>query len=109
MAPEGGEIRRRLNLVPFTVTIPPAERDDSLPEKLKAELPGILAWMVQGCLDWQKQGLAPPAAVTFATEAYLEAEDAVAAWMDECCQRDPTAWERTAALFARHKSATPTV
>jgi putative DNA primase/helicase len=93
-------IRRRLNLVPFTVTIPPAERDDSLPEKLKAELPGILAWMVQGCLDWQKQGLAPPAAVTFATEAYLEAEDAVAAWMDECCQRDPTAWERTAALFA---------
>jgi putative DNA primase/helicase len=93
-------IRRRFNLAPFTVTIPPAERDESLPEKLKAELPGILAWMVQGCLDWQKQGLAPPAAVTCATKAYLEAEDAVAAWLDECCQRDRNAWERTSALFA---------
>ena len=71
-----------------------------LPEKLKAELPGILAWIVQGWLDWQKQGLAPPAAVSSATEAYLEAEDAVAAWLDECCQRDPKAWESSTALFA---------
>jgi putative DNA primase/helicase len=93
-------IRRRFNLVPFTVTIPPEERDESLPEKLKTELPGILAWMIQGCLDWQKHGLAPPAAVTCATEAYLEAEDAIAAWMDECCERDPNAWEKTATLFA---------
>jgi putative DNA primase/helicase len=42
-------IRRRFNLVPFTVTIPPEERDEGLPEKLKAELPGILAWMIRGC------------------------------------------------------------
>jgi putative DNA primase/helicase len=88
-----------LNLIPFTVTIPEGERDESLPEKLKAELPGILAWMIQGCLDWQKHGLAPPPAVTSATEAYLEAEDAIAAWIDECCERDPNAWEKTTALF----------
>jgi putative DNA primase/helicase len=44
--------------------------------------------------------LAAPAAVTTATEAYLEAEDAVAAWLDECCQRDQNAWEPTSALFA---------
>jgi putative DNA primase/helicase len=93
-------IRRRFNLIPFTVTIPPSERDEALPDKLKAELPGILAWMVQGCLDWKKRGLAPPKAVTSATEAYLEAEDALAAWIDECCQRDPKAWEKTATLFA---------
>ena len=93
-------IRRRFNLIPFTITIPLAERDESLAEKLKPELAGILAWMVQGCLEWQKHGLAPPQAVTSATQAYLEAEDAVAAWLDECCVRDPKAWERTAALFA---------
>jgi putative DNA primase/helicase len=93
-------IRRRLNLIPFTVTIPEKERDKSFPEKLKAELPGILAWMIQGCLDWQKHGLAPPPAVTSATEAYLEAEDAIATWIEECCERDPNAWEKTTALFA---------
>ena len=42
-------IRRRFNLIPFTITIPPSERDELLPEKLKAELPGILAWMIRGC------------------------------------------------------------
>jgi putative DNA primase/helicase len=93
-------IRRRFNLIPFTVTIPAEERDGALPEKLKAELPGILAWMIQGCLDWQKHGLAPPPAVTSATAAYLEAEDAIAAWMEECCERDSNAWEKTTTLFA---------
>jgi putative DNA primase/helicase len=93
-------IRRRFHLVPFTVTIPAGERDDTLTEKLKAEWPGILAWAVEGCLQWQRVGLAAPAAVTAATAAYLEAEDAIAAWLDECCRRDPQAWERTSALFS---------
>lgn len=92
-------IRRRFHLVPFTVTIPVAERDKILFEKLKQELPGILAWMIQGCIGWQARGLAPPVAVTSATAAYLEAEDAIAAWIDECCERDPAAWERSAVLF----------
>ena len=70
-------IRRRFNLVPFTVTIPPDERDPKLTEKLKAEWPGILQWMVEGCLEWQRIGLAPPKVVAEATAAYLEAEDAV--------------------------------
>jgi putative DNA primase/helicase len=93
-------IRRRLHLIPFTVTIPPDERDAELPDKLKEELPGILSWMVHGCLDWQKNGLAPPAAVTSATAAYLDAEDALAAWIDDSCERDPQAWEQTSDLFA---------
>jgi putative DNA primase/helicase len=93
-------IRRRLHLVPFTVTIPPKERDAELPDKLKTEWPGILAWMIRGCLDWQKVGLAPPAAVTAATAAYLDAEDALAAWIDDCCEPDPQYWERSSDLFA---------
>ena len=47
-------IRRRVNLIPFTVTIPPEERDRQLGDKLKAEWPGILQWMIDGCLQWQQ-------------------------------------------------------
>ena len=70
-------IRRRLNLVPFTVTIPKAERDLELAEKLKEEWPGILQWMIEGCNEWQEFGLGAPAAVTAATDEYLAAQDTV--------------------------------
>jgi putative DNA primase/helicase len=94
-------IRRRFHLIPFAVTIPAGERDKNLPNKLNEELPGILAWMIQGCLDWQKHGLLPPEAVTAATNTYLEAEDSIAAWIDDCCNLDPQKWETSAKLFAR--------
>ena len=93
-------IKRRFNLVPFTVTIPPEQRDPDLPQKLEAELPGILAWMIRGCLDWQERGLAQPPIVTEATAEYLESEDAIAAWIDECCTLDPNAKATSNALFA---------
>jgi putative DNA primase/helicase len=92
-------IRRRFNLVPFTVTIPPEERDLDLDAKLKTERPGILHWMIAGCLKWQQTGLAPPTAVKAATADYLEAQDAIAAWIDECCEQLPDAWEGRAELF----------
>jgi putative DNA primase/helicase len=53
-------IRRRFNLIPFTVTIPEEERDVELGAKLQVELPGILAWAIQGCLIWQAEGLNAP-------------------------------------------------
>lgn len=96
-------IRRRFNLIPFNVTIPPEERDLELGEKLKSEWPGILSWMIDGCTEWQRIGLAPPEAVRKATHAYLEAEDALTAWIDECCTRDPSAWTTSTALFASWK------
>jgi putative DNA primase/helicase len=70
-------MRRRMNLLPFSVTIPPGERDRDLPEKLKAEWQEILRRMIKGCLEWQSIGLDPPPAVRDATAAYLEAEDTV--------------------------------
>jgi putative DNA primase/helicase len=79
-------IRRRLHLIPFAVTIPSAERDPLLTEKLKSEWPGILAWMIDGCLEWQRVGLQPPAAVLDATEDYLDGEDSIAQWLSECCR-----------------------
>lgn len=68
-------IWRRIRLVPWNATIPEAERDALLPEKLRAELPGILAWAVRGCLAWQAKGLETPAAVREATAAYREESD----------------------------------
>jgi putative DNA primase/helicase len=93
-------IRRRFHLIPFAVTIPPEERDPDLTEKLKAEWPGILQWIVDGCLDWQAEGLRQPQAVADATAAYMEAEDAIAAWIDDKCERDTAAWESSTVLFA---------
>ena len=82
-------IRARFNLVPFTVTIPPKDRDPGLSEKLWEEAPGILAWAIEGCLDWQAVRLMPPSAVTVATEEYFESEDAIMTWRQECCEMAP--------------------
>jgi len=68
-------IWRRIRLVPWTVTVPPEQRDSALPEKLRAELPGILAWAVRGCLAWQRDGLGEPQAVRDATSDYRAESD----------------------------------
>lgn len=80
-------IRARLHLVEFGVTIPEAERDTELGDKLAAEFGGILAWALAGSIEWQATGLAAPQAVTAATAAYLVGEDMVSAWIDEICIR----------------------
>jgi putative DNA primase/helicase len=96
-------MRRRLHLVPFTVTIPPKQRDKTLPARLLTERDGILAWAVQGCLEWQRTGLEPPDAVMAATEEYFEAEDAIGRWLEECCVLGPKKTVTSADLFARWK------
>jgi putative DNA primase/helicase len=78
-------IRRRFNLIPFLATIPPEERDLSLAEKLKAEHPGILKWAIEGCLEWQKIGLAPPEVVRAATDEYIKSQNVVSNWIEERC------------------------
>jgi putative DNA primase/helicase len=78
-------IRRRLHLVPFTVTIPPNERDSQLDQKLRAEWPGILQWAIEGCLEWQTSGLKPPSSVVAATEEYFATEDRMGTWLEENC------------------------
>ena len=96
-------MRRRLHMIPFTVTIPPDRRDPRLTEKLLAERDGILAWAVAGCLAWQREGLKPPTSVQAATEEYFEAEDAMGRWIDERCVREANAKSLTAELFTDWK------
>jgi putative DNA primase/helicase len=92
-------IRRRFHLIPFEITIPPEQRDQELGEKLQAEWPGILQWCIAGCLEWQRQGLNPPPSVQDATASYLEAQDALTAWLDECCNQDRISWDSRKRLW----------
>ena len=78
-------IRRRMHLIPFAVTIPVEKRDSELSNKLHMEWPGILAWAIKGCEEWQRQGLNPPKAVLEATAAYLETENTFERWISEEC------------------------
>jgi putative DNA primase/helicase len=93
-------IRARMLLIPFSVVIPKGERDPTLKEQLRAEWGGILAWLVQGCLEWQRGGLRPPAAVLAATEEYLTSEDTLTTWLDERCVLAPGKWAERGGLFA---------
>jgi putative DNA primase/helicase len=72
-------------MVPFSVTIPENERDPDLQTKLLAELPGILAWAVRGCLAWQRKGLAPPEEIMAATREYRDSEDTFRQWLEDRC------------------------
>jgi putative DNA primase/helicase len=92
-------IWRRIKLVPFEVTIPAEDRDPQLAEKLRAELPGILAWAVRGCLEWQAEGLGEPEEVRSATETYRAEMDVIAAFIDECCVVRDGAFATASALY----------
>lgn len=92
-------MKRRLHLIPFTVTIPHERRDSKLTEKLLAERDGILAWALAGCLQWQRTGLQPPASVVSATEEYFEAEDALGQWIEERTFQHAEARVGTAELY----------
>ena len=83
---------KRIVLIPFALSFVdgPTEpnerqRDPNLDAKLKAEAPGILAWLVRGCLAWQRDGLRPPECVKAATDAYRSDEDTLGQWLAECC------------------------
>jgi putative DNA primase/helicase len=77
---------RRLRLVPFRVIIPKHERDPKLMHKLRNEWPGILAWLVRGCLDWQREGLSEPVAVMHATEQYRGTASSLDEFISQRCE-----------------------
>ena len=95
-------IRRRLYLIPFTVTVPAAQRDPNLPAKLRAEAAGILQWCIDGCLDWQNSMLAPPDAVLATTEEYFGTQDVLGQFFEECVESDRYASIRVPDLYHRY-------
>jgi putative DNA primase/helicase len=81
-------IWRRIKLIPWMVTIPDHEQDKDLPDKLKTEWPGILAWAVEGCLDWQRNGLTTPDEVQAATADYRKEMDVLGDFFENCVVLD---------------------
>lgn len=96
-------IWRRLKLVPFTVEIPESEQDGSLPEKLRAEYPGILAWCSRGCVDWVQGGLRTPSVVKAATAEYRAEEDALGSFIEDECITDSSVRCRASQLYQRYR------
>ena len=79
-------IWRRIRPIPFTVQIPEDKKDTKLSDKLSKELNGILAWAVQGCLEWQQEGLEPTVSIKKAREEYREEmRDSVSLFVEDCC------------------------
>lgn len=97
-------IWRRIRLIPFAVTIPEDERDTRLLSRLRAELPGILAWAVEGCLEWQRDGLQPPAAVMAATSNYRAEQDVIGAFLADRYVSKPGAFVASADLYRAYRA-----
>ncbi|MCB1919719.1 MAG: toprim domain-containing protein [Candidatus Competibacteraceae bacterium] len=93
----------RVRLVPFEVSFKGRE-DLNLPDRLEAELPGILNWAIQGCLDWQRHGLQPPVKVQAATQAYRDEMDIFGPFIQECCVIHKSAEVRANDLWNAYKT-----
>ncbi|MEL6345616.1 MAG: phage/plasmid primase, P4 family [Myxococcota bacterium] len=96
-------IWRRLRLVPFNIIFKDEDKDPDLPDKLRAERPGILRWLVEGCLEWQRQGLNEPEQVKAATREYQTESDQVGRFLDDRCELDPVARCPSAVVYAEYK------
>ncbi|WP_236571682.1 phage/plasmid primase, P4 family [Rhodovarius lipocyclicus] len=90
--------KRRFNIVPFLHQ--PATPDRELESKLRDEWPAILAWMIEGCMAWQAEGLTRPAAVQAATDEYFEVQDHFGRWLAECCILDDTLFTKPTHLLS---------
>lgn len=97
-------IWRRIRLIPFDVTIPDAEQDKHLAETLREEWPGILAWLVRGCLTWRRDGLGLPKDVKDATADYRIGQDTLGPFLDEACVCTADASVAIGALYDKYRA-----
>lgn len=91
---------RRIQVIPFDVTIPEADRDGTLGDRLRLAADEILAWAVEGYFDYRDNGMRPPASVRAATTAYQIESDAVRRFVQEACITSGSASARTSELYA---------
>lgn len=99
---KGGDpaMARRMVLLPFLQKFEGAAKDAKLPEKLKAEAPGIMAWAIEGARKWYADGLAIPGKVEDASRDYMVEHDDIAMWIEECCKIDAGTHARSSDLYA---------
>jgi putative DNA primase/helicase len=97
-------IWNRLHLIPFTVTIPKDEIDETLPAKLVAEAEGVLAWAVAGAVRWHAEGLGKPSEVEAASKQYRQEMDQLSRFVDERCLLLPSARIQARQLYQAYRS-----
>jgi len=94
----------RLKPIPFTVTIGPEEIDKTLLEKLKGEAEGILAWIVEGCRRWRREGLGDPPEVLEAAAVWKAESDRLPAFLEEKCVLGQDGWVAVSLLWPAYQS-----
>jgi putative DNA primase/helicase len=103
--PNDAGIWKRVKPIPFLNRIARKDRDINLEEKLLAEAPGILSWLVDGCVAYQRKGLAEPPIVVKAKRDYKGEGDVIGAFLEDCCRvDDPNAVISTTLLFKAYQN-----
>jgi putative DNA primase/helicase len=96
-------IWRRLSPIPFSVTFSGEKLDNTLGDKLAQEKPGILNWLIQGCLEWQEKGLQEPKAVLDAKASYKSGSDNILRFLEDACEYDPDTTISKADLYQGYR------
>lgn len=98
-------IWRRITLWPFEWTVPPESKDRNLGERLQAEAPGILNWLLAGLSEWVMAGHTcdPPAIVQDATRAYKRDEDILGEWFATSIDEKPGAETAFSNLYVSYQ------
>lgn len=94
---------RRMVVIPFTYQVPEEKKDKNLQEKLIADAEAVLAWMVQGCLVWQQEGLQQPQELVQLKDEYRKGQDAVGLFIDECCTENQKTKVKASELYNSYK------
>lgn len=95
---------RRVRLIPFTQEFKGANDDKMLLDKLITEAPGILNWLIEGCLRWQKEGMEPtPECVSRATTEYQSDSDPLSEFILDECIMNPRATGKSIALYKAYQ------
>lgn len=93
---------RRIRIIPFSVVVD--QPDVTLPERLRADLPGVLAWLVAGYGEYLREGLEEPDSVAAEKQAYRDGADALGRFLDERAMLAANAFVKARELFAAWSS-----
>ena len=97
-------IWRRIMAIPFNRTFSVEEQDKTLQSKLMEELPGILNWAIQGCLEWQREGLNPPKIIQDQVAEYKSSMDSISQFIKDECELGVDCSHTASQFYSEYRS-----
>ncbi len=99
-------IWRRIKMIPFRVTIPDKDQKpfSDVVHGFLSESDAIVRWLVNGCLEWQRQGLNPPRAIHAAIEDYRDDMDILGRFLREKTVAESEAWIQSSVLYKAYQA-----